>query len=217
MGAHSELVKHDMFDRLKQRKLLPGDPVDEKDMQKRLSISGTPMREALIDLEAQGVIERRRRGGAVIAELDLESLLKLSEILAHMDGSLGALASQRITPRQAKILEDKALASVDFATGLRSESCHDINFAFHFAVAQAAGNELLTEHTIRFARRLLPYISVRQELPGEQQRSAMEHMEICEAILDSNANRARELMIHHSDFFSRSVALAVMNAVRSSS
>ena len=216
MGTHSDLVKNDIFNRLEQRKLLPGDPVDEKDMQKRLSISATPMREALINLEAQGIVERRRRGGAIISELDLEGMLKSCEALSEMDGSMAALASLRINPKQAKVLREKAQATMDIAWNLRSGDFYRANQEFHLAIGKASGNELLLDYTLRVGRRIFPYLSLRQEPSDERKTAAKEHVGVCEAILDSNPQRARHLMVKHNDF-PRSVALTLMNAARSSS
>ena len=77
----------------------------------------------------------------------------------------------------------------------------------------AAGNEILAEQAVAFGRRLFPYLAIQNELPGQPEITANEHMEIAKVILDANVERARDLVINH-DVFSNCIGLAVMHAIR---
>ena len=58
MGAQAEQVREDILSRIMNRKLMPGDRIDEDDIRARLELSVTPVREALIGLEQARVIEQ---------------------------------------------------------------------------------------------------------------------------------------------------------------
>lgn len=194
---------------------MPGDRIDEAELRARLSLSGTPVREALISLEAAGIVERIPRGGARILELSLEGLVQLVETLAEIEGAIAYRAARRINPHQAAALEEAAQACAARA-GTHppgDPGYYDVNLAFHMALVNAAGNEHLKQTVFNIGNRLIAYLSARHALPGEAQRSARQHADICRAVLASDGDLARELMIQHV-IFNDTLALDVMNILR---
>lgn len=215
MGAQADQVREDILGRVQDRKLLPGDRVDEQELRQRLSLSATPVREALISLEASGVIERRPRDGARITSLCLEGLMKMVEVLAETEGSVAYLAARRINPAQAETMQKAAQACMDFATGKAFENVEyfDLNLDFHRALIAAAGNEYMEQSVYNTGNRMIAYLAARHDLPGEHLSSAQEHLAICEAVLASDGDRARRLMIDHVTF-GHAMALDVINMAR---
>ncbi|MEW2915119.1 GntR family transcriptional regulator [Leisingera sp. JC11] len=215
MGAQADQVRDDILGRVRSRELMPGDRIDETDLRERLSLSGTPVREALISLEATGIVQRIPRGGARITSLDLEGLMKMIEVLAEIEGAVVYRAARRINTAQAEILQQATQACLDHANGKEQphDSYYDVNLAFHTALVEAAGNQHLEEVTYQVGNRLIGYLSARHNLPGEPQRSANDHVAICEAVLEAKGDLARDLMIRHV-IFSDTLALDVMNAMR---
>ncbi len=215
MGHQATQVRDDIVNRVLARELNPGDRIDEVDLKERLSLSGTPIREALIHLEAEGIVERRPRGGALIVSLDLEGLIKMTEALAELEGSVAALASRRINRTQASRLETCVKDCLDHANGSREfqASYFDLNVAFHVSMAEAAGNEHMAKSLFNVGNRLVAYLATRHDLPGEPLRSARDHQAIFGAVLDADGPKARDLMIAHT-VFSDGMALDVTNALR---
>ena len=211
MGAQADQVRDDIVMRVQARHLLPGDRIDETDLRDRLAVSATPIREALIALEAVGVIERRPRDGARIASLDAEGLMKMIEVLAEAEGALAYRAARRISAAQAERLRAAARACLD-ATGPQP-AYYDLNLAFHRCIMEAAGNEHLTQMALGAGNRLIGYLAARHALPDAQARSARDHEAIATAILDAAGDTARGLMIAHVSF-SDTMALDVINALR---
>lgn len=214
MGHQANQVREDILDRVLTRSLLPGERVDEADLMRRLGLSGTPIREALISLEAVGVVERRPRDGARITTLDLEGLIKSVEVLAETEAAVAYRAARRINKTQAKDLEDRCRDCLDFAkTPDRGQGdYYDLNIGFHRALIAAAANEYLEESVYLTSNRLIAYLAARHALPGEPERSAEEHSLIRDAVLDANGDLARDLMLKHI-VFSDTLALDVFNAV----
>lgn len=218
MGSQADQVRNDILGRVLARQLLPGDLVDEADLRDRLALSATPIREALISLEAAKVVHRAPRGGARIGALDLEGLLKMIESLAEVEGAVAYRAAQRINAEQAEALK-AAVRACRLAADAPQPSrpaYYDLNLVFHRAMIDAGGNEHLGEVLSQLGNRLVAYLSVRHDLPGEVQRSAADHARICEAVLAANGERARELMVAHV-MFGGTVALDVLNRVKSMS
>lgn len=215
MGAQANQVRDDILNRVRARKLMPGDRIDESGLRERLNLSGTPVREALISLEASGIVQRIPRGGARITSLDLEGLMKIVEVLAEIEGAIAYRAARRISVQQAGILHKAAQACVDHAKRQNQprDGYYDVNLAYHEAMFVAAGNEYLRDVVYQVGNRLIGYLSARHNLPGQPQRSALEHVEICKAVLDANGDSARELMIQHV-IFNDTLALDVLNIMQ---
>lgn len=215
MGAQADQVRDDILDRIFDRSLLPGEKIDEQELRDRHQLSGTPIREALISLEATGIIERRPRGGACLAALDLEGLMKMIEMLAEAEGAMAYLAARRVNKAQASVLQAAADNCVAYANGQNdlAHRYYDLNLKFHAAVIDAAGNEHMKKNVYQTGTRLISYLSARHDRPGEELNSANGHMEICHAILSSDGDAARSLMIRHVSF-SDQLALDVMNAMK---
>ena len=215
MATQAGQVRDDIIKRVLARDLLPGDRIDEVDLRQRLELSGTPVREALIALEATGVIERRPRDGARIMALDLGGLLKMNEALAEAEGAIAFRPARRINAQQAKIVGERLADCLNYANAQDRPSTpyYDLDLAFHQALLQASGNEFMMETAFFLGNRMIGYLSARHELPNVAINSALEHQAIFKAILDSDGDLARSLMIDHVTF-SDTVALDVMNALR---
>lgn len=217
MGAQADQVRDDILGRVQLRELMPGDRIDEVDLRVRLRLSSTPIREALISLDAMGIVQRIPRGGARIMSLDLEGLMKMIEVLAEVEAAIAYRAARRISVPQADTLRRTVQACIDHADTENQprDSYYDVNLAFHMALTNAAGNEYLKETVFHVGNRLIGYLSARHCLPGEPQRSARDHVNICDAILATDGDLARELMLQHV-VFSDTLALDVMNSMLSS-
>lgn len=212
MGIQADQVRDDIVKRVQARSLLPGDKIDEVDLRRRLDLSGTPIREAVIALEATGILKRRPRGGARVAALDLEGLIKLVEAHSETEGTVAYCASRRINSEQAKALEKAVVDCENFDDNSPKTRgrYYDLNLAFHVALLAAAGNEFLDEILYRNGNRLIGYFSARHLLPGEPARSAADHRLIYQAVIDGDGDRARRLMIDHV-IMSNAQAIDVMN------
>ncbi len=211
MGAQAEQVRDDILSRVLTRALMPGDHVDEADLRDRLALSGTPVREALIALEAEGVIERKPRSGAYVTSLSLEDLMKMIEVLGEIEGAVAFRAARRINTAQARVLRTASQTCLAFKPG-EGVDYYDLNLKFHRAMIAAAGNEFMERAVYQTATRLVGYLATRHSLPGEPERSAQEHARICAAVLDHDGASARELMIAHVGF-TDTLALDVINFV----
>jgi DNA-binding GntR family transcriptional regulator len=216
MGLQADQVRKDILDRMLERRLLPGDVIDEAELRDRLSLSATPIREAFIALEATGVVHRPPRGGARVAAFDLEGLVKAVETLAELEGAVAYRAARRISAAQADALRAASDACLQAAAAPVQDAAvyYDLNIGFHRAMIAAAGNETLGAILVQLGNRLVAYLAARHALPGEIRRSAEDHARIVAVVLDSQAEKARTMMMDHV-LFQDTVALDVLNRVRS--
>jgi DNA-binding GntR family transcriptional regulator len=77
--------------------MLPGNEINEKEMMEACGVSRTPVREALIRLETDGLVQRHPRKGAVIFRPTVAEFLTILEVHANLESFAAGLAAQRIT------------------------------------------------------------------------------------------------------------------------
>jgi DNA-binding GntR family transcriptional regulator len=137
-----EALKHDIL----SLALKPGEDVDEESLAQRYEVSRTPIREALIHLSKEGLIDIGRNRRARVTALIISDFPRFMEALDLQQRAASSLAAKRRTERDLQNIKD-AQAKFDAAAG---SDPHPMvlgtrNTAFHIAVAKAGRNAYLTE------------------------------------------------------------------------
>lgn len=85
--------------------LAPGSALDETELPGRFRVSRAPVREALRQVAASGLIEARAHRGAIVARPSHERLLGMFEAMAELEALCAGLAAQRMTGSERRRLE----------------------------------------------------------------------------------------------------------------
>lgn len=184
-------------------RLNPGDPIDEASLAAEFAISRTPIREALLKLEAVGLVRRHPRKGATLFKPTLEEFLAILEVHAKLEGQAAGLAARRLSRSAAVELEAIVAACETHARTKRDsdpDGYYQLNLRFHETIALAAGNSFLTESIKLNARKLLAYYRARYRYAGAIATSAEEHRAIATLIVDRNGTMAEAAMQRHVHF-----------------
>lgn len=147
MTSPKNAVYEDLRYRIITHDLAPMETLNEKTLMEHYGIGRTPLREILIRLEADGLIQRFPRSGTLVAPLDLQLLKQSLEIRLSLEGLAGKLAAKNITQEESeglqKVLNEVAsLRSGDAEALRRLTYCE---FDFHNLVYQATHNRKLSE------------------------------------------------------------------------
>jgi DNA-binding GntR family transcriptional regulator len=177
--------------------LKPGDRLDEQSLAVRFDVSRTPVREALRQLSASGLIEVRPRQGAVVAVITLPRLIEMFEVMAELEGMCARLSARRMTKPELQRLQDLGDECAAFAEQGNLDSYYLANEAFHDTVYAGSHNNVLEETTRNFRNRTIPYRRHQLNRPGRVFESLQEHQKVIEAILSGDADLADELMRDH--------------------
>src|SRR5258708_2072196 len=87
------------------RGVLPrGASFDETDIARRFKVSRTPVREALRQLVASGLVDARAHRGAVVARPSIERLTGMFEAMAELEAVCAGLAAERMLPAEGRRL-----------------------------------------------------------------------------------------------------------------
>ena len=203
MAGQTETLISTILDWIDIGRLNPGDMIDDAVLAEEFGVSRTPVREALLQLEAMGLIRRLPRKGATVFRPTLEEFLAILEVHAKLEGQAAGLAARRLSTSWATALEAAVQACETFAAekgDADPDAYYQLNLRFHECVALAAGNPFLTEMIKTNARKLLAYYRARYRYAGAIAASAREHRAIATLIFARNADAAEALMQRHVHF-----------------
>jgi DNA-binding GntR family transcriptional regulator len=193
----SEQIRLDVADQISRGHLLPGDPVDEHGLTQRYKVSKTPVREALLQLKAQGLLSAQPRGGMVVAKIDLRQLLSLWELLGEIEAVATKLACERMSAQEIDALAHLHEASCKHAQADDWAGWQQSNEAFHEAIYEGARNPYLRQEVLRIRARTGVYRMHAFGAIGRPQSSFEQHGELVALIKQRNATAAAQAMVRH--------------------
>src|SRR3954447_24564090 len=97
-------VREQLQDAILEGILKPGERLRAEALAQRYGTSRTPVREALLQLEAQGLVEVETNRGAVVRPFDRADPLALYEVPARLEPAAAARAARRIEPQDIERL-----------------------------------------------------------------------------------------------------------------
>jgi DNA-binding GntR family transcriptional regulator len=122
-------------------KYRPGDRLNESQIARELAISRIPVREALSQLQEQGLVENRERRGMFVTNLGEQEVLQISSLRIILETEALRLAQARMTPEILAELES-LMARMDDWDGTLLEAAA-LDLEFHRTLWKAAGNPYL--------------------------------------------------------------------------
>lgn len=175
----------------------PGEKLDELTLANRFFVSRTPVREALSQLAAMGLVSRRPNKGAVVAQLSPEHMINLIEVMAELEAVCARLAAERMSGPERRALEAEHLAAAEMVRLGRTDAYGAYDTLFHARVQTAARNPQLSEMAALSRSRLAPFRTDLFAYPAQLARSYEEHETIVTALLRADGARAETMMRAH--------------------
>jgi DNA-binding GntR family transcriptional regulator len=136
----------------------PGFRLKTVDLARESGVSRTPVREALRQLQQEGLVDIKPRLGARVRSITFLEFKEMCELRLAMESFAAELAAQNRGPEDLVEMEDALQQMSRFVTELEESpqketlvpalAQHDIHF--HLAILNAAGNSLLRAEVLRF-------------------------------------------------------------------
>ena len=171
--------------------------LDEAVLLAEFGVSRTPLREALIQLAAQGLIELRPRRGAVVAEVSPQRLVEMFEVMAELEAMCGRLAARRMTAADQMQLIAAHNACEAAAKSQNADDYYYANEKFHFAIYAASHNSYLEEHVRQLHRKTRVYRRLQLRVRDRIGNSFSEHDGVVQAILAGDSELTAERLRKH--------------------
>ncbi len=175
----------------------PGEKLDELSLAARFEVSRTPVREALRELGAMGLVGREPNRSAVVINVTDAQLHSLFEAMAELEGICARLSAARMTLEERRALEKAHESSADLVETGALEDYSTHNTEFHNMIYRGAHNINLLELATQTRARLAPFRRAQFRLPGRLQRSYEEHDRIVSAVLRSDPEAAGQAAFSH--------------------
>src|SRR5262249_17394344 len=119
-----------LADEIVSGRLEPGASLDETELARRFRVSRTPVREALRQLVASGLVDARAHRGAIVAQPDPERLAGMFEAMAELEALCAGMAAERMMASERQALQSlhEQLRSLSYQGD--PQRFHEINEAF---------------------------------------------------------------------------------------
>jgi DNA-binding GntR family transcriptional regulator len=191
--AATELIRNAII----EGRLEPGRRLKEEELARELGISRTPVREALLVLQAEDLVVATPNRGATVRVHDAKDLMEQYELRALLEGFAARRASERITKEEVELLRESCLRF----DGLRpDEDLRGVvreNLFFHHSILSVAASDRLTALVRKVIELPLVYNSYRWYSGDQMRISAHYHRQITKALADRDAGRAELDMKEH--------------------
>lgn len=194
---NAEGLKDFLEDAIINGRLLPGERLDPEALSKQFGVSRTPIREAIQQLSASGLVVVLPKKGTFIAKVSFDQLIEMFEVMAELEGMCGRLAARRITEDELVELKTALLRCEDPVIRENPDDYYYKNEHFHNCIYNASHNAFLANKTRQLKQRLKPYRRLQLQVHGRVTDSIQEHRNIYSAINARDSELAEKALKHH--------------------
>lgn len=197
-GSQSQRAVQDLRELIFTGELAAGTDHLESELADRLGVSRTPVREATLMLEAQGLLEVRPRKGVRILSLSADDMYEIYEVLTELE----SLASFRAAEAGYSETELAALAGTldDMETAVANEdreSWARADAAFHDELVRLGGNSRIAMIVGNFNDQVRRARTLTLHMRPMPKKSNEDHRALYEAILRGDKEDARRIHWNH--------------------
>lgn len=176
---------------------LPGEPVSEARIASAYGVSRTPVREAILKLADEGLVEIFPQSGIFVSRIPVAALPETIIIRKSLEETTARMAAEHATSTKLLDLHTTLERQRDSCAAKDREAFHQADESFHAGIAEVAGYpgiwkliQQVKVHVDRYRRLTLPQI-------GRMAEVVAEHEQILQAIERRDPEGARAAMASH--------------------
>ncbi|MFV0436149.1 MAG: GntR family transcriptional regulator [Desulfopila sp.] len=200
------MSEKNVYNELKKQIILleqkPGEVLREKEIMEAFAVSRTPVREAMMRLEMDGLVRIIPNVGSFVEEVSFQKLKDVFEIRSHLVKLTGSLAAARISAEEIAEIRER-ITEMKVATDI--ERLMELDSEIHTIINTATRNDILIKMLKGLhdqAVRIWKYAGAAKEY---WQNLDQEFAEIAEALAEHDEERAASLLERHADNFSEHI------------
>lgn len=175
-----------VFDTLRDEiltgRLAPGARLNIEEIEKRLGVSRTPIREALKQLATMGLVDNRPHRGTYVKSPSFEEIIEIYLIRASLEGTAARRASKMLSDADLVQLNGLCNRMEDEGRAVGHAQFREFNREFHRLILNVTGFPVLEELVQRFYRQTESARALSIELPGSFEAVCREHRDIVDAL-----------------------------------
>ena len=176
----------------------PGDRLIIDDISRQLGVSHIPVREALHQLQSEGLVVNIPHTGATVAPISPNDVSEVFSLMEGLERIALRFAATRMTPEDLVLLRASVQEMDDAAANDDGERWGSLNSRFHREIARIADMQLLREFTDRTLDqwdRLRRYYNI---LSGRIGSAQQQHHEILKGLEENDLDRLENLATTHN-------------------
>ena len=176
----------------------PGDLVNERQIAETLSMSRTPVRDALLMLEGEGLLVRQGKRGMQVKQTRIEDYLEALQVRMLLEPEVSRMAAGNVPAAELDSLQALLEALLDTKQNrgdVDRALVRSVDERLHGLIADASGNQRLSS-IIRTLRRQTQIFDLRS-VPERFEDTCREHLEIVAALREKDGQRAAGSMSRH--------------------
>ena len=175
-----------------------GDSLNELRLSKSLGVSRTPVREALMQLELEGLVKNIPNKGAVVVGISEQDVEDIYEIRIRIEGLAAKLCAEKITGKELEELEQcMALQEYYLKKPDSAKEMGELDGEFHRIIFAASKSRPLQNVLTSFHNYIRRARAGSVCVTGRAEESVAEHLAILEAITKHDGELAEKLTAEH--------------------
>ena len=190
-------IRREIAARILAGELAPGTALDETQMANEFAVSRTPVREALRQLGASGLVEQRPHARTIVAKPSDGKLRGMFEVMGDLEALCAARSAVAMTREERMALDALHERMTAIVHSGNAAGYAEANDAYHGAIYDGAHNDYLAEITRATRTRLRPFRRAQFGALGRLGKSHAEHGLVVEAILRGDSEAASAAMHSH--------------------
>ena len=187
-------LKEQVYEYLREQmrvgEILPGSVIDMEETSKKLGVSKTPLRDALLLLEMEGFVSILPRRKVIVNTLSLQDIKNYYEIIGALESEALLLALDNLKEPDVQYMEELNAAMKDAIDGDNFDLYYEKNLNFHNVFLERSGNENLKKIVNTLKKRLYDFPRQKGFVKEWEQASIGEHAELVRLIQQRNAEQA---------------------------
>jgi GntR family transcriptional regulator, rspAB operon transcriptional repressor len=212
-------MSYDVYNIIKQKiitlQIKPGETLREKELEKELAVGRTPIREAILKLKAEYLLDNRPNEAPIVKEITLKSVRDFFITFMDIEKLVMRLAAQKMTAESLNYIK---LQNEEVDKSIRLRNNWDImctNRIFHSLIAKTADNEYVTHiyDILRNQEERLSYLAISEEvhnnfpLDEHLNNISRHHFEMISALESNDTERAEKLAEAHIRIFQQRILM----------
>ena len=201
MAGTEKSLRGQVFDKIRSDilngKYKRGEELVESSIGKELGISRTPVREAIRQLELEGLVQLVPNKGAFVTGISEKDVRDIYLIRARLEGLAARMAAKNITPELLDAMEETVVLSEYHAKKEHYEQVCEMDSKFHKLLYKASGSRIL-EHTLTDFHQYVLRVRMASIMKKRRmEKSNDEHDAILTAIREHDEEKAELVATRH--------------------
>ncbi|PHI37602.1 GntR family transcriptional regulator [Pseudoalteromonas sp. GCY] len=196
--TRTQLVAEAIREKILTGEIKAGEPLRQAALADELNVSRIPVREALLQLEAEGLVNFEAHKGATVTRLSAEQIDEIFDLRALLEAELLRHSIDKLTARD--LLEAEAiLAELEEATaaGDTQLATGKLNAEFHSKLYSKAQRPQTRELVDVYSKNSERYVRMHILLAGGIKTAPEEHRQLLELCRDKNTKGACDFLKKH--------------------